>query len=76
MAYVEEMSKLSCRILVAIGQTSTGATKTANVILPSVSKTGYTPEAFVAISDLVAPILANSVYDNQAVKTFSVYNDA
>jgi len=76
MAYVEDLSKLSCRILVNIGQTATGAVKTANVNLPSVSITGYTAEAFVALSDLIAPVLENAVYATQAIKTYSVYNDA
>ena len=75
MAYVEEMSKLVCRVVVQIGTTVSGGIKTANVNFPTVSQTGYTAETFVALATLLAPILAESVYVNQAVTTFSVYND-
>lgn len=75
MAYVEEINKLTCRVVVQIGTTVTGGIKTANVNFPTVSITGYTPETFVALADLVTPVLANSRYVNQAVKTFAVYDD-
>lgn len=75
MALVEELSKLTCRILVDIGQTSTGNVKTANVNLPFVSKDGYTAAAFNALSVLIEPVLNYSVYDNQAVKTYSVHEE-
>jgi len=75
MAYSEAIEKITCRILVQIGTSSTGAVKTANVTLPAISSTGYTAAAFGAMADLYEPVLAESVYKLNAIKTYYLVND-
>lgn len=75
MAWTEDIEKITCRILVQIGTSSTGAVKTANVTLPAISASGYTSAAFGAISDLYEPILNESIYKLNAIKTYYLQND-
>lgn len=72
MAAVEKLDKLTCRIQVQIGQTASGSVKTANVNIANVSKTGYTADEFLALCGLIEPILAQTAWVYQAVKTFEV----
>lgn len=72
MAYAETLTKIVCRILVNIGTTSTGAVKTANVNLPTVSTSGYSAATFGAMCELIEPVLNETLYTSTAIKTYEV----
>lgn len=75
MAATENNNKIACRILLNNGSTSTGATKTVAVGLPTVNKNTYTADKFANIGVALSPIFTKSVFQFEAVKYFSVFAD-
>lgn len=76
MAVATEIVSNAGRVLVNIGTTASGAVRTANVSIGTLSVNGWDNGKFVNIVEALKPCLAENYEDSQHIQTTSVYYEA
>ena len=74
MAATTIVEKVAVNLKLNNGTTTSGAIKTVTVSMGKMSDTGFDAEKALAVSRLIAPCLAKSLFETQKVETSMITN--